>query len=143
MIIPYTDEYIADVERMARRMHDESDMWRDMPMDIPKGLRSAHCLFLHRAGGRVDGMIAGVILTYWFCDVKMANNLIFYVEPEKRGSRAAMELVLTYEKWAVGQGIKSRDIWITQDSAIGTGNMVSFCERMGYENVGANCRKVT
>jgi hypothetical protein len=143
MIIPYTDENLPDIERMGRMMRDESPMWRDMPIDIQKGLRTAHCVFLHKSGGRVDGMIAGVILTYWFNDVRMANNLIFFVEPDKRGSRAAMELVLVYEKWALGQGVKSRDIWLTQDSAIGTANMASFCTRMGYENVGANCRKVT
>lgn len=56
-----------------------------------------------------DGQIVGYLWAASHClapwsPIRVASDYLFYVIPERRGSRAAIRLILSYQKWAEGVG---------------------------------------
>ena len=58
--------------------------------------------FLHLAesDGTIIGMYAGFLTEYYFSQDLMACDLALFVEPDKRGGRAAIRLIRAFEEWA-------------------------------------------
>lgn len=50
------------------------------------------------------GCLVAAVGDYPFAPVAAADELIFYIAPEWRGGRAALDLLASYEAWAVSVG---------------------------------------
>lgn len=74
-----------------------------------------------------------------FSDSLFAEQRIIYVKPDKRGTRAAAELVTAYSRWAERLGITDVDIHLANGRR--TKQIVRYMRRLGFENVGAALRQ--
>lgn len=90
--------------------------------------------FVAIQGDDVIGMLICSIQGFYFMAGHWANNDIFYVQPEKRGSRAATLLIAAFNTWADEIG--------AQIAVSGNANKLSpdrtekFHSHFGYEQVG-------
>lgn len=74
-----------------------------------------------------------------FSDSLFAEQRVIYVKPEKRGTRAAAELVMAYSQWAERLGITDVDIHLANGRR--TKQIVRYMRQFGFESVGAALRK--
>lgn len=74
----------------------------------------------------------GAFVTHptFFSDERIASDLMTYVHPLYRGSRAFFRLTKAYEKWAVSEGV--REINLTVSTGIETERTSSLYSRLGY-----------
>jgi GNAT superfamily N-acetyltransferase len=95
--------------------------------------------FLAIDDDKIIGSIGGAVFPYFFSTRKKAGDLGFYVEPEYRGSRAAIKLVKAFEAWAKEMGVE--DVYLGQTTGIEVDKTRDFYERLGYKVVGVNTIK--
>ena len=57
-------------------------------------------IFVLCAGTEVVGMFFRFVTPCFFSDVKQAVEIAWYVDPEHRGSRKALQMLEMYEQWA-------------------------------------------
>lgn len=95
--------------------------------------------FLAIDNDKIVGSIGGAVLPYFFSTRKKVGDLGFYVEPEYRGSRAAIKLVSALESWAKEMGVE--DIYLGQTTGVEVEKTKDFYERLGYKVVGVNTIK--
>lgn len=82
-----------------------------------------------------DGNIIGYLwaiqhgLAPW-SPVLVASDLLFYVKPEHRGSRAAWRLVLAYKEWAEEEGCT--EVRLSVASGINTSRTERLYEHLGF-----------
>lgn len=62
--------------------------------------QQAVVLLAESSTGGAVGMLAGYVIDYFFCDALVAQDRVFFVVPEARGSSAAMKLLLAFRRWA-------------------------------------------
>lgn len=74
-----------------------------------------------------------------FSDSLFAEQRLIYVKPDKRGTRAAAELVTAFTQWADRLGIKDVDIQLTNGRK--PEQAERYLRRFGFETVGATLRK--
>lgn len=100
---------------MAHRFHAASP-YDDLTMDEDKvvelidsflnGDRNQRIVILALEDDQPIGMIAGVTSEMLFSRDKIASEMMWWIEPEHRGSRAALQLLDAYEFWAKKVGAK-------------------------------------
>jgi GNAT superfamily N-acetyltransferase len=95
--------------------------------------------FLAIDDNKIVGFIGGVSHKYFFSSRQRVSDLGFYVEPEYRGSRAAIKLAKALEAWAKEKGVE--DIYLGQTTGIEVDKTRNFYERLGYKVVGVNTIK--
>lgn len=95
--------------------------------------------FLAIEDNKIIGSIGGAVIPYFFSTRKKAGDLGFYVEPEYRGSRAAIKLVNALESWAKEKGVE--DLYLGQTTGVDVDKTRDFYERLGYKVVGVNTIK--
>lgn len=95
--------------------------------------------FLAIDNDKIVGSIGGAVLPYFFSTRKKVGDLGFYVEPEYRGSRAAIKLVNALESWAKEIGVE--DVYLGQITGVEVDKTKDFYERLGYTVVGVNTIK--
>ena len=85
-----------------------------------------------------DGVITGVLVAAaipaYFSDEITASDLLIYVLPEHRGSRAFYMLCLSYVGWARAKG--ARLIFLRNSTGIESEKVGNIYQRMGFEHVG-------
>ena len=139
--MPRADEVDLMVE-MGRAMHAESshspltydsEKVRDF---VNRMLDADQYVRLYESEGKVVGLMLGVVMPAWFSEDLCAYDFALYVNPEKRGGRAAVVLVRDFMRWAKGMGAKQ----IRPDVSTGdVGKAGSRLYRMlGFEEVGAS-----
>jgi len=57
-------------------------------------------LVLEDARDNIVGMLIGFVAPCFFSDVKQAAEIVWYVDPEHRGSKTSLKMVALYEEWA-------------------------------------------
>lgn len=132
---------VSDVVNLAKRMHAES-AYRDLDFSAPKVAQlalvaansSGWYLRVAYDGKTPVGMISGQITAYSFSDDKMANDLVWYVIPERRGSPVAVRLAKGYVEWARGHGV--REIKLSSSSNVEPEKTARLLERLGFERIG-------
>jgi GNAT superfamily N-acetyltransferase len=67
------------------------------------------------------------------------SDIGFYVNPNHRGSRAAIKLLAKLEDWARDNNIN--DVCIGQTTAVNMEKTQQFYNRLGYKTVGFNTIK--
>ncbi len=74
------------------------------------------------------GLIVGVSEAAPFSDEKMAMELAWYVDPEYRGSRDSLELMMAYQDWSKRVGAKITQMALLDDVT----DLRKFYTRQGY-----------
>lgn len=128
---------------MGFQMHQES-AYAFLPYDRDKvhrliidHLDHPEDCFLHIAevDGRPAGLLMGMLSDYFFCGESIASDEAFFVEPEHRGTSAAVRLLRAFRQWAKARGAAELCLGVsTRVAADRTGR---FYERMGLTQVGA------
>lgn len=105
---------VARVIAMGTRFADESSYAAIFgPADADKvaaltarlALSASACVFVAEQAGVVIGVIAGHLYDHpMFTDVRMASEVIWWVEPEHRTGRTAVRLLAAFEQWADDHG---------------------------------------
>lgn len=95
------------------------------------------CLLLaERTGGEVVGMLAGLVTDYFFCDAMVAQDRVFYVNPEHRGSSAAVKLLLAFRSWAANHG--ADELSINMSVGVDMARFNKFMTHLGFGCCGSN-----
>ena len=78
-----------------------------------------------------SGVLIGHITQQpWFVE-PIAENDLFYIKPEVRGSSRALRLLEAFEAWAVGKGVRHYSVSVS--SGIQTDKTAGFLEKLGFE----------
>ncbi len=133
---------IGELVEMSRRMHEES-AYSFLPFDPEKVRRlmaqvvadpEGWCGLVAEEGGRAVGMFGGYMAEYFFCDERLACDMVLFVEPERRGSSAAARLVRAFRDWAAERG--AREICLAVTAGVNAERVGLFYERFGLARVG-------
>jgi len=84
--------------------------------------------------GEIAGFLGGRLHGYAFCAGVFVNLDILYVRPDKRGTRAAAELLLDYIRW--GNIVGAREIYLGTDNPQMADRTARLYERLGASRVG-------
>ncbi len=120
---------------------------RHMTLDVDYGLSNVRrfisdpqCAFwLAWSGNTPIGVFGGKVRPLFFSRDLIAEDILWYVLPEYRGSKVGWELLTMYERWSADQG--------TVDTRVGMTSMINadvfngIMEKRGYKCIGANYRK--
>lgn len=88
-------------------------------------------LLVADTGDRLVGMVAGWVFPHPFSGQLVASELVWWVEPDARGS-VGVRLLQAFETWAVERGATAIQMIAPEGSSIGT-----LYERRGYRRVEA------
>ncbi len=146
MIRSATKRDIPALVEMGRMMHGESPTFRHIPLNLAKVTRQfahavkadTHCVIV-AADDEPYGVLLGYSQDYWFSDAMMANDLILYVKPERRGGRDGVRLIRAFEKWAKDKGITDVNVGIS--SGLKTKSFLRLMDRLGYRVFAINTQK--
>jgi GNAT superfamily N-acetyltransferase len=135
-------EDAATIEALIRTVAAESPVYREMPIDdrklksfIAMAIRShEHAVLLHEGATGIDGLFIGVLVQQFFTVEFTAMDILFYVRPERRGSRAAVRLWRAYKDWAQAQGAKA--IKVGAMTEIEPARTAKFYRGMGLREIG-------
>lgn len=81
------------------------------------------------ATGDVIGMIALIVLMQPMSGETVATELVWWIHPDVRGGRAALELLAKAEEWAKSNGAKRLQMIAPSDK------VCRFYERLGFQRV--------
>jgi GNAT superfamily N-acetyltransferase len=132
----------AVIDTMLRAMGRESPIYRTMPIDdrkladyIAKTIRSSdHAVLLHESSAGIDGIYIGMLVQQFFTFETTAMDVLFYVRPERRGSRAAVRLFRAFKAWAKSSGAKA--IQVGTMTGIDPARTSKFYRGMGLNEIG-------
>jgi GNAT superfamily N-acetyltransferase len=142
LVRPAACEDVDAIVAMGARMHAGS-AYSFLPYDSAKVRRCvldhiAHpeslCALVAVEGGVPVGMMGGYISDYFFCDEKIACDMVIYVEPGRRGTLAAVRLIGAFREWAAARG--AREICLGISTGRDTERTGRFYERLGLRAVG-------
>lgn len=86
--------------------------------------------------GELIGCMGAIITPQLTSNVNVASELLLYIKPEHRGSRAAIGLVQAFEQWAAGY-----DKRVGSSLGINDRGVINFYKNMGYEQSGLTMSK--
>lgn len=141
IIRPFTSDDIPRLIEIGHMAHEESE-YRTMEFSEEKCKHLCRQIILKpEMFGRVaerDGVIVGVaiggIFPPYFSSDLNASDLLFYVLPEHRGSRAFYVLCIEFIAWAKISGAKL--IFMRNTTGVMPGKVGELYERMGFSKVG-------
>jgi GNAT superfamily N-acetyltransferase len=88
------------------------------------------------ADGKTVGMLMGYVTDYYFGNDKIACDILWYIDPDHRGSRAAIKLLRAFQRWAKEQG--ASEVCIGVSTAVEFERTGLLLQRLGYTHVGGN-----
>jgi GNAT superfamily N-acetyltransferase len=135
-------EDAAVIEALIRAIAPESPVYRDTPIDdrklktfIATAIRSdQHAVLLHDGAAGIDGLYIGMLVQQFFTFEVTAMDILFYVRPERRGTRAALRLWRAFESWAHARGAKAIQVGSMTD--IDPARTAKFYRGMGLREIG-------
>jgi GNAT superfamily N-acetyltransferase len=130
------------IEAMMRAAHAESPIYRAMPIDdrklkgyIADVIHSKdHAVLLHEGAAGIDGLYIGMLVQQFFTLEVTAMDILFYVRPQRRGTRAAVRLWRAFEQWAAARGAKA--IQVGTMTEIDPARTAKFYQGMGLRDIG-------
>lgn len=93
------------------------------------------CFFVAEHRGAIFGFLAGVVEPYFFCEERVAYDILFFVHPQRRLGPGAFRLVQVFRAWAAGQSV--REICLGISSGVATERVERFHEKLGMKKVGS------
>lgn len=144
-----TQDDIPALLAMCRALHLESPRYRTCSFNQDKvegtlqhligtlatGSNDDACVLIADRDGEVVGVFVGVIRQHLFSDDCAAHEVLFYIKPEHRGrTRAAVNLVRTFERWAHARGVAEKVVGTSTE--ITTATTLRLYEYLGYHSHG-------
>lgn len=141
-IRPYAREDWPAVYRLARMMHDESPVYREVSFapeaieEIERSILAGNLVcFVADGSEGIVGFFIGGLIPYFFSREFFAYDLALYVDPDLRGaSGAALRLFVAFREWAKASG--ARQIRIGVSTGIAHHKYGSFMRKMGLQPCG-------
>ena len=136
-------EDVDEVIEMGIRMHDESN-YAFLPFDREKVRElimtyvndfETQCGLVAEEGNFLLGMFGGFLTDYYFCNEKLACDMVLFIDKKYRGSSAARRLIRAFRDWAIMRG--AREICLGISSNVNTDRTGRFYESLGFTRVGA------
>lgn len=110
---PYDETFIAGVLSLAVADNDK------------------FALVARDSAGAALGFLVAFIVPVWFSPTeKMAQEMMYWVEPGARRRGVATDLVNTFEEWAAGRGL--RLCALSRTDAYEPDGVAAFYHRLGY-----------
>jgi GNAT superfamily N-acetyltransferase len=132
------DELFVLIEQMiAEAEFKDAILNKDKIKDL--WAMSENAIYLAQENDKLIGFIAGMIQPYFFSERKRVTDMGFFVQPEYRGSSAAIKLIKALENWARQNNVV--DICLGQTTAFKLEETQKFYNRLGYKTVGFNTVK--
>ena len=147
MIRPFTLDDLPTMVELGKIMHEES-VYRDLDFneDKIKDLALTYLANPERCwsavaevNGRIIGMYAGYITEYYFGKDLIAQDLLLFVDPTKRGGLAAVKLITAFEDWAFAKGVK--EVCPASSTMVAPERTAMLYNLLGYTNVGSLFKK--
>jgi GNAT superfamily N-acetyltransferase len=142
IVRPATEEDIGELVEMGRRMHEEG-AYAFLPYEAEKVRRlitglverpDCSCALVAEHDHGLAGMLGGYLTDYFFCDAKVACDLVLFVERDYRGSSAAARLIQGFREWARARG--ARELCLGISTNINTEAIGRFYRSLGFTQVG-------
>jgi len=141
-----TEITVADIPgiiHLAARMHEESiysafdfnpqkvadRCWQIIESESMIGMVATRY-------GKAIGMMGGYVVPYEYGEGLVASDILVYVSPEYRGSRAFIRMVRMYAEWAKSKGASF--IFLNQTSGISPDLTSELYQRLGLVVCGSN-----
>ncbi len=133
---------IAELVFLGQMMHRESPHYRDDALntdDLASFFKNClnhdeKVVYIAEDGGAIIGMIIGVIVPYLFnFSSGYASDLLYYVAPAWRGSKAGVALLLNFQQWA---SMRTHKIKLGESAGIAPEKYREFLGKMGYTQSG-------
>ena len=142
LVQDFRPEVVRAVLQLGKKAHSES-AHRHLALDLGHLLDNAerythlkdHAFWLAWEDGEAVGVFAGKANPYFFSLDLVAGDSLWYVVPEKRGSRVGLQLLGLFEQWAEDLGVV--DIRIGQTSKLEPRVFNGILSGRGYDCVGA------
>ncbi|WP_310450658.1 GNAT family N-acetyltransferase [Sulfuritalea sp.] len=147
-LFPATPADVLDMIAVGRLAHGAS-RYNRFPYDELKLLagltaliamqesRGSHlCLLAESGDGRLIGMFIGSMEEYFFTHSKSANSVLLWVDPDFRGSAAALRLIRAFCTWAGKRG--AVEVTIPIESGVRMAKSDRFLRRLGFVQKGGN-----
>lgn len=142
-----THDDVGEIERFCARLHPLNPGLACFPYVPDKLTRQLHaaiddergcyCVFLARnAAGEVAGLFFGNIEQPFFSHALVAQNILFVVRPDHRGSSAAVRLLRAFANWARKR--EATAICVNQNSAVEVARFGRFMRKLGFSLTGTN-----
>jgi GNAT superfamily N-acetyltransferase len=90
--------------------------------------------------GVIDGLAICEISSHWFSDDLVAQEMVVYVAPEKRGSLRAARLVAGLDSWAQAMGAKLLLAGCT--TGVDVVRTIELYERLGFQCVAIGVERI-
>jgi hypothetical protein len=143
-----TKEDFDHLLKLAKLMHEESSYSHlkfseeRLKFCVNNHLEDLNSIiFLAFEDGEPIGVYVGFVSKYFFSDDLVANDIAWYVLPEKRGTQndtPALKLLDMFELWAKDRGVSEVRLGFTTD--INGEKFDSLMKYLGYDQVGYTYR---
>ncbi len=98
-------------------------------------IETGQCVRVAEAGGVVKGGFVGILSGVWYApSIKVAVQLVWWVDPSVRASGLGVQLLADFERWASSVGA-SYVVMADLVSKDGVPAMNGMVERLGYQTV--------
>jgi len=133
---------IDSMVELGAAMHAES-AYRDLDYDRDKCFQLCARYVLHPdryfgycayEGDELTGMLMGYVSLYYFGNDLLANDIVWYVRKDRRGSMTGIRLLNAFRDWAKERG--ASEICIGVSSALNLDRTHKLMSRMGFNHVG-------
>tara|TARA_R100001369_G_scaffold23851_1_gene43733 strand:+ start:930 stop:1418 length:489 start_codon:yes stop_codon:yes gene_type:complete len=131
--------HLAHVESSFSRLEFSAEKLLDVAAH--NVLDPNRVIILAYSGDVAVGVFVGNVASYYFGPALIATDTVWYVIPEKRGTRIGVDLLGYFEDWARSKG--ASDIRIGQTSTITPEVFEGLLSKRGYRFVGTNYRMET
>jgi len=142
IIRPAQHQDLDSLVEMGARMHAEG-AYAFLPYDREKVRRlilsllddpATQCALVAEESGVAIGMFGGYLSDYFFCDEKVACDLVLFVDPAYRSSSAAARLIRAFRRWAIEHA--ARELCLGTSNNVRAEEVGRFYERLGLIGVG-------
>ncbi|MFH0724842.1 MAG: GNAT family N-acetyltransferase [Pseudomonadota bacterium] len=143
LIRPIRHHDIDEVLDLGAAMHEES-AYRLLPYHRRKVRRlaevytsghEAYCGLVAEEEEKIIAMFGGYVTDYFFCDERIACDMVLFVDRRFRGGTAAFRLIRAFRRWAETR--KVREICLSISTEVNTERTGRLYERLGLLRVGA------
>ncbi|WP_408595562.1 N-acetyltransferase family protein [Limnohabitans sp.] len=133
------------IVKLATAMHAESrfsklkldeQKLRNIFLEQLSSPRVACCLLAYKSDGIVVGMLVGFVTEFFFTRQLVAQDRVFFVLPEYRGTSAAVRLLTAFRKWAENRNVQ--ELNINMSVAVDMPRFERFMTHMGFAKCGTN-----
>ena len=97
------------------------------------------CKIAENSDKEIFAMYVGLISSYYFGKDLVANDLLMFVAPDKRGGIAAAKLIKECEDWARANG--PAEVRPASSTGVKTPETMTLYEALGYKTVGHTFNK--